>query len=736
MVKIARRAQGGEADLRFDRRATLPERSAMATVAAVRSEIPSGMPREPGRTPDPVPLLPDDMRLGRALCGDLEQAERREWWIANGLGGYAGGTLAGTLTRRYHGLLIAPITPPLGRRLVFAKADATLVCGTRSVPLFANRWAGGAIAPPGHVRIESFQLDHSIPVWTYEVEGRRIEHRIWMEPGANTTYATWRLLTDADDGDQPLSLRVTLLANNRDHHATMAPGGFTPEIRAEGDALHVTDETPLTLTIRAPGGRMTATHTWYRNFDLMAEAQRGLDATDSHLGVGEAELFLGLGEWRGIVATLEAEATTDLAAALERRRAHDRDTLANAGPNLEGAPDWIARLVLAADSFVFARPLPGVPDGRSVIAGYPWFGDWGRDTMISLPGLTLATGRPRVAGRILETFSRFISQGMLPNVCPGAGEEPAYNTADAALWFFEAWRAYLDATDDVEALRDVYPVLAGMMDWHVRGTRYGIGADAGDGLLRAGVPGVQLTWMDARVDGRVVTPRIGKPVEINALWFNALAIMSAFAGRLGERDVFGAPAERVRQSFGRFVRPDGLGLYDVIDGPDGRDSSIRPNQIFAVSLRHSPLDPPAQKAVVTACARHLLTSYGLRSLAPGSPDYHPAYGGGVAERDGGYHQGPVWGWLLGPYALAFHRVTGDAGRALDLLSPMADALADQGIGTLGEIFDGDPPHHPRGAPSQAWSVACTLDAWRQLRKALEVSPSAPRQGSQPTKAEV
>ncbi|MET0745247.1 MAG: amylo-alpha-1,6-glucosidase, partial [Microvirga sp.] len=537
----------------------------MATGAAVRPEIPSGEPREPGGLPDPMSLRPDDLRLGRAICGDLEQAERREWWIANGLGGYAGGTLAGTLTRRYHGLMIAPVTPPLGRRLVLAKADATLVGGTESVPLFANRWTGGAIAPPGHVRIESFRLDHSVPVWTYAVKGRRVEHRIWMEPGANTTYATWCLLADADadDGGQPLTLRVTLLANNRDHHATMAPGGFTPEIRAEGDALHVTDETPLALTIRAPGGRMTATHSWYRNFDLLAEAQRGLDAIDAHLGVGEAELPLVAGELCGIVATIEAGAPADLAAALERRLAHDRAALADAGPHLVGAPDWIARLVLAGDSFIFARPLPEVPDGRSVIAGYPWFGDWGRDTMISLPGLTLATGRPRVAGRILETFSRFISQGMLPNVCPGADEEPAYNTADASLWYFEAWRAYLDATDDLQALREVYPVLAGMMDWHFRGTRYGIGVDAGDGLLRAGVPGVQLTWMDARVDGRVVTPRIGKPVEINALWFNALMIMAGFAGRLGERDAYSAPAERVRESFVRFVRPDGLGLYDV-----------------------------------------------------------------------------------------------------------------------------------------------------------------------------
>jgi predicted glycogen debranching enzyme len=362
-----------------------------------------------------------------------------------------------------------------------------------------------------------------------------------------------------------------------------------------------------------------------------------------------------------------------------------------------------------------------VPDGQSVIAGYPWFGDWGRDTMISLPGLTLATGRADTAVRILKTFASFVSQGMLPNVFPGAGDHPDYNTADASLWFFEAWRAYVDATADVAALREAFPVLADMIAWHQKGTRYGIGVDAADGLLKAGAPGVQLTWMDAKVGDWVVTPRIGKPVEINALWYNALCIMAAFAKRLGEPDTYSAPAETAKQSFARFGRPDGEGLYDVIDGPDGNDASIRPNQIFAVSLPHSPLAADDQARVVAVCRRHLMTAFGLRSLAPSSSAYHSHYGGGVWERDGGYHQGPVWGWLLGPFCLAVYRATGDLKAAQAALELMSDALKDQAVGSIGEIFDGDPPHHPRGAPVQAWSVACTLDAWRQLSAAAQAN---------------
>jgi predicted glycogen debranching enzyme len=669
---------------------------------------------------------PCAIRFSRAICGDLGQAERREWWIANGLGGYAGGTIAGSLTRRYHGLLVAPIASPLGRRLIFAKADASVTDGTRSWPLFTNRWRSGVVSPAGHVQIASFHLDGSIPGWTYDIGDRRIEARIWMEPGAHTTYVAWRLRPCLEQPEDRLILRVTLLANDRDHHATTSVGGFNPEIRVDGENVLRINAGVFSLTIRAPGGQMVAKRDWYRDFALPIEAARGLDSVDSHLCVGEVTVPLVAGEWRGIVASLEAEPSADLAAALRRRLDHDGAVVAAAmaaNPALRQAPGWIARLILAADAFLFSRPLPSVPDGQSVIAGYPWFGDWGRDTMISLPGLTLATGRSETARRILETFASFVSQGMLPNVFPGAGDRADYNTADASLWFFEAWRAYFAATGDTATLRKAFPVLSEMIEWHEKGTRYGIGVDATDGLLKAGVAGMQLTWMDAKVGDWVITPRIGKPVEVNALWYNALRIMSTFAEQLAEPDRFGALAEAAQRGFARFVRADGEGLYDVIDTPAGADASIRPNQILAVSLPHSPLSAGDQASVVRICRRHLLTAYGLRSLAPGSPAYHARYGGGVVERDGGYHQGPVWAWLLGPFSLAQYRVTGNATAARAVLEEMCDTLEDQGVGTIGEIFDGDPPHHPRGAPAQAWSVACTLDAWRLLAQAEQAERS-------------
>ncbi|PWC40432.1 glycogen debranching protein [Azospirillum sp. TSO22-1] len=655
------------------------------------------------------------IRFGRAVCGDLAQAERREWWLSNGLGAYAAGTVAGSLTRRYHGLLMAPVDPPLGRRLVFAKADATLLAEGQGYSLFTNRWSGGAVAPAGHVDLESFALDGRVPVWTYATAGRRVEARVWLEQGANTVYAAWRL--DADD--EPAQLRVALLANGRDHHGTTDRHGFRPAVEAvDGSRLRVADPA-FTLHVAVVGGRIETRYDWHADFDLSVEAERGLPATDHHLCIGEALLDLTPGAWVGIVASLDGEASTDLPAALARRLAEEDGVLGLAAatvPELAEAPDWVRRLVLAADSYLFARPLSGVPDGQSVIAGYPWFGDWGRDTMIALPGLTLATGRPGSARRILETFARFVDRGMLPNVFPGAGEHADYNTVDAALWYVEAWRAYVGATGDLAALEAAFPVLEDIVDWHRRGTRYGIGEDPADGLLRAGEPGLQLTWMDARIGDWVVTPRHGKPVEINALWFNALRAMAEFADRLGRpARAYRTASGRVRRSFARFLRPDG-GLFDVIDGLAGDDPTIRPNQIFAVSLPHSPLDRAAQARVVDECRRALLTSYGLRSLAPAHADYRPGYRGGVLERDGGYHQGPVWAWLLGPYALAVHRMTGDADAAQRLLEPVADHLSDAALGHVSEIFDGAPPHTPRGAPAQAWSVACVLEAWWRLEQ--------------------
>jgi 4-alpha-glucanotransferase len=659
------------------------------------------------------------IRFGRAICGDLGQAERREWWLGNGRGGYASGTVALTLTRRYHGLLIAPVDPPLGRSLVLAKADATLMAGEHRYELFTNRWSGGSVAPPGHLLLESFHLDGTIPVWRFACDGRIVEHRIWMEPHADTTYLAWRL--EDDTSGPPSYLSVSFLANGRDHHSETWAPGFNPEINAAGAQLTMSVPNRFGLHITGTGGEIAARREWYDNFDLPIERERGLGDRDSHLCIGEAMLPLVPGRWAGFVASLAPDASTDLDTALARRRLHDAavlDRAIEAEPAFAEAPGWVRRLALATDLYVIDRPLPEVPDGRSVIAGYPWFGDWGRDTMISLPGLSLATGRFDVAQRLLMTFARFIDQGMCPNMFPGAGETPDYNTVDAALWYVEAWRAYVAATDDHASLRDAFSKLVEIVEYHQKGTRYGISVDPADGLVRAGAEGVQLTWMDARVGDWVVTPRRGKPVEINALWYNALIAMAELAGLARKPAApYQQAAERVRAGFAKFVMPDGQGLYDVIDGPDGNDGRWRPNQIFAVSLPASPLDAATQRVVLDRCAGALVTSYGLRSLAPVSSEYRGRYGGGVVERDGAYHQGPVWGWLLGHWALAHYRVHGDAAAAQRWLEPIADHLLDAGLGHVSEIFDGDPPHTPRGCPAQAWSVACVLEAWWRIERA-------------------
>ena len=665
-------------------------------------------------------LRPQPIHFGRAICGVLDQAERREWWLSNGRGAYASGTVALDLTRRYHGLLVAPLFPPLGRQLLIAKADATLLDGDQRLPLFTNRWQGGVIEPAGHVHIEAFEQVGRLPVWRFAVGDVRIEQRIWMIPGQDTTCVAWRLVAPSgtEGCDRDLQLTVDLLANWRDHHDVASPGHYTPSLQRQDNTVHL-DADGHRITIQTLGGSLAIDPVWVERFDLPAERERGLEDVDHHLRVATLRFALEPGTWIGLTVSANTEAPPiELAAAWETAQEHDHaclDAATHALPLTDSTPDWIRQLVLAADSYLFARPTPGVPDGLSVIAGYPWFGDWGRDTMIALPGLTLATGRPEQARKILETFARFVDGGMLPNVFPGVGETAEYNTVDAALWYIHAWTTYVQVTQDVDALDAVFPVLETIVAAYRDGTRYGIRTDSADGLVQAGEPGVQLTWMDAKVSDWVVTPRIGKPVEINALWYNALMQLTELAPRVN-RDArgFHELAEAVRQGFQRYIRTDGLGLYDVLDGPDGPETRIRPNQILALSLDHSPLDTATQNAVLTTCARHLLTSYGLRSLAPSDPAYAAQYRGDVWARDGAYHQGPVWGWLLGHYALAQQHVRGDATEALAVLEPLSDHLHDAAVGHASEIFDGAPPHTPRGAPAQAWSVACTLEAWWRI----------------------
>jgi predicted glycogen debranching enzyme len=655
--------------------------------------------------------------FGREVTGRLAVGESREWLCANGLGGFASGTVAGLPTRRYHGLLVAALKPPVGRTVLVTGLEERAEYDGRTHALSTNRWADGTVAPEGYRLIERFRLDGTTPVWHYALGDALLEKRVWMEPGANTTYVRYRLLRPGAGGPVRLSLRA--LVNYRDYHATTRGPGWRMATAPVAHGVQVTafaGARPLLLLV--PEATVEPGGDWYVGFRLAAEEARGLDSLDDNLH--SATFTATLTPARPVTCVLSAEAAPGLDGeqAWQRRRAHEdlvlqawRKTAAGSGE----PPPWIDRLVLAADQFLVSRPLADDPDGLSVIAGYHWFGDWGRDTMIALPGLTLDTGRPEAARRILTTFGRFVDGGMLPNVFPDAGERPEYNTVDAALWYVEAVRAYRAATGDDATARELFRALEQIVRGYAAGTRYGIRVDPADGLVTAGEPGVQLTWMDARIGDWVVTPRAGKPVEINALWYNALTAMAGLAARLGlPVQEWARMAARAGAGFARFWNAAAGYCYDVIDGPQGPEAALRPNQILAVSLPASPLPADRQRQVVDACARQLLISYGLRSLAPGERGYQPRYAGGPRERDGSYHQGTAWGWLLGPFALAYERVHGDRETARGLLEPMARHLDDYGLGSIAEVFDAEPPFAPGGCIAQAWSVAETLRAWCRL----------------------
>jgi len=653
---------------------------------------------------------------GRELSRDLATAESREWLCTNGIGGFASGTVSSVLTRRYHGLLIAALAPPLGRTLLVSKVEEEAAYDGEPRALFADRWSDGSIDPQGYREIERFRLEGTTPVWTYAIADAQLEKRIWMEQGANITYVRY----EWKRARGPLALTLKALVNYRDYHGATRGGGWRMRVEPVAHGVRVVAfDGARPFELLAERAEATPAHTWYEGFRLVREEERGLDAREDHLHAATFRATLEPGRPWTLVLSAEEPTTLDGDAAWHRRLAHEADVLARwRDMHAQPAAAWVSQLALAADQFMVRRPLPGDPDGASVIAGYHWFGDWGRDTMVSLPGLTLATGRPELARKILTTFARFTDRGMLPNRFPDAGEAPEYNTVDAALWYVEAVRAYVASSKDEETLAGLYPVLEAIVRAYRQGTRYGIAEDPADGLVRAGEAGVQLTWMDAKVGDWVVTPRTGKAVEVNALWYNALAAMRGFAERLGRPvEPWDSLLARVRAGFGRFWNEAAGYCYDVIDGPGGDDASLRPNQIFAVSLPASPLGPERQKRVVEACARRLLTSHGLRSLAPGDPQYQGRYIGGPRERDGAYHQGTVWAWLLGPFALAHFRVYGDRQAALGFLEPMAHYLGNYGVGSIAEIFDGDAPFAPRGCIAQAWSVAETLRAWLEVEKA-------------------
>lgn len=674
-----------------------------------------------------------DIEVGRGDLATFDLASNREWLVTNGLGGFASGTVGEANTRRYHGLLVAALAPPLGRTMTVAKLDVTARYCDNDYPLTSNEFADGSVEPPGYRHIERFRLEYGLPVWEYAFNDALIEKRLFMPHGENTTLVQYRVLR----ASAAVILLLRPLCTYRDYHShtqgnwsigcTTLKDGFRIEAHPDAQPYEV----------RALGAREAAgVPEWYWRFRHRMEASRGLDDTEDLFGPGGMRAELNAGDTTSVVISSETSPSSDFEAAHTKEIARRQAILE--GVDHEDLPTWVQQLVLAADQFVVTRKSENEAAGKTVIAGYPWFGDWGRDTMIALPGLTLTTGRFDVAADVLKTFAKHIDQGMLPNRFPDGGAEPEYNTVDATLWYIHAIRQYTLASRDIELAENLFETLLDIVGWHRQGTHYNVGVDPDDGLLAAGEEGVQLTWMDAKVGDWVVTPRIGKCVEINALWFNALSSIADLAIRLGKSDVatdYQRQAAEVAKSYQRFWSDELQYLHDVIDGPEGAlgpddkryDSALRPNQIFAVSLPFSPLSVEQQRAVVDACACGLVTSYGLRSLAPGDTSYVAHYGGGPLERDGAYHQGTVWGWLLAPFAEAHFRVYGDVEQAQSFLRPFGVHLREACVGSISEIFDGDPPHVARGCFAQAWSVSETLRVWVELAAASDSSSSGDKQ---------
>jgi len=639
------------------------------------------------------------------ICRDLDAALDREWLETNGLGGFASSTIVGLNTRRYHGLLIAATRPPVGRMVLLSKLEETLIIAGERFELSANQYPG-VIHPQGFQHQTRFRLD-PFPVFTYQAAGIELEKAVFMARGENTTVVQYRLRGAAGDS---VLLEVRPLIAFRDYHSTTHENGVLNGTLSSRPGLvsMVPYEGVPPMYLAHDADAVEPAGQWYRNFEYRLEQERGLDFREDLFNPLMFRFELAHHGSATIVASTEARSISD-AHGLRNNEIARRSAVARSAPVKD---ELVRSLVTAADQFLVARG-----EQETVIAGYHWFSDWGRDTMIALPGLTLMTGRYEVARNVLLTFAKYVDQGMLPNRFPDAGEQPEYNTVDGTLWYFEAARAYAEYADDFEFIRkNLYEVLSDIIAWHIRGTRYGIRVDEA-GLLNSGVPGVQLTWMDAKIGDWVVTPRHGKPVEIQALWYNALRTMENFAEHFGDSEArkrYSRMATVTRWSFNRLFWNEKLScLYDVVNGASA-DASIRPNQILAVSLPHSMLSLERARAVVDVVARELLTPYGLRTLSPLDSRYVGRYEGDQRARDSAYHQGTVWPWLLGPFLSAFIKVNGGTPearlQAAKWLEPFREHLRKAGLGQVSEIVDADFPHYPRGCIAQAWSVGEILRA--------------------------
>jgi predicted glycogen debranching enzyme len=650
----------------------------------------------------------------------LEHLLEREWLVTNGLGGYASGSLSGGCTRRYHGALIAALPAPLGRTVFVPFIDERVIVRRGSVRLSAIETTAETCLPDSEWMSE-IGLECGLPVWRYRNGSTHIEKTIVMPHLRNATCIQYRLSSPAHPA---VELELRPYVQIRPHEASVAAGPFEYKVEALAAGCRITlaQYPALTVCAGADDASFAMEQRTIDNVLYRVERARGYDHTGRLTSPGCLHIRLTQEHSVTVLISVDGSVQPHDAADIVRAEISRRHELLHAAaPALRQGP--AAQLVLAADQFVIAphTRTSDRADARTVIAGYPWFTDWGRDTMISLEGLCLLTGRLKEAGAILRTFAAHTRDGLIPNLFPEGENAGLYHTADATLWFFHAVDRYVEVSRDVLTLDALIPVLRDILDHHLQGTKFHIHVDSQDGLLVQGEAGYQLTWMDAKVDGWVVTPRRGKAVEINALFYNALML---FAGWLSRSDpkaaaIYEGHAQRARQSFNARFWSESLGyLYDVIDGENGTpDSALRPNQLLAISLRHPILDRSRWRAVLEVVHRELLTPVGLRTLARGHPDYKPQYDGDLRSRDAAYHQGTVWPWLIGPFMdtwLKVHRDSPHNGH--ELVAALYSHLTTWGMGTIAEIFDAEKPFRPRGCIAQAWSVAELLRVTALLAK--------------------
>lgn len=658
---------------------------------------------------------------------ESEKFLRTEWLITNGLGGYASSSVSGITTRKYHGLLIAALPPPFGRTIMLNHLSERVVLPNgRYYWLGCEERAEGQIHLEGMENLKEFHLEAGLPVWIFEVADILIEKRILLIHLQNTVHITYRLLSPHTG----VRLTIQPSVHFRSHEAPVSTL-LTEEpyiVTAIGTHYEIShNELPsLRLMMEGQRAKFTLESKMLKSIFYRIEARRGYESIGDLWSPGYFKVDLQPGEQATLIASTESWETIHALTPRDASQAEQerRNQLLYAA--VPAAQEGIGHeLILAADQFIItpssrvedaARAHAAGDEIRTVIAGYHWFTDWGRDTMISLEGLTLCTGRYNEAGWILRTFNHYVKDGLIPNMFPEGQNEGLYHTADATVWFFHALNRYVNMTKDRETLRLLMPTLQSIIEFHRTGTRFGIKMDPKDGLLTQGAEGYQLTWMDAKVGNWVVTPRRGKPVEINALWYNALRLFERWLleeEKMEESERMKQQADQVYQSFNeRFWYSEGGYLYDVIDGEMGNDPACRPNQIFAISLDNPALDSMYWKSVINIVQKHLLTPYGLRSLAPEHPDYKSRYDGDLRSRDAAYHQGTVWAWLIGPFIDAWLKIhPHDREQARHFLDGFERHLTDAGIGSISEIFDATEPYVPRGCIAQAWSVAEVLRGW-------------------------